>query len=76
MSALKARLIDTALSEGFAAARVTRPDAVPHMAERLRGFLDTGYHGQMGWLAERAHWRGDPAALWPEARSILMLADL
>ena len=76
MSALKARLIATALSEGFAAARVTRPDAVPHVSERLRRFLEAGYHGQMGWLAERAHWRGDPAALWPEARSILMLADL
>ena len=23
--------------------------------------------GQMAWMAERSHWRGDPAALWPEA---------
>ena len=29
----------------------------------------------MGWLAERVHWRGDPAALWPEARSVIMLAE-
>ena len=28
----------------------------------------------MGWLAERTHWRGNPAALWPEARSVIMLA--
>ncbi|NND19353.1 MAG: tRNA epoxyqueuosine(34) reductase QueG, partial [Silicimonas sp.] len=27
------------------------------------------------WLEDRAHWRGDPRALWPEARSILMLAE-
>lgn len=26
-------------------------------------------------MADRAHWRSDPAALWPEARSVLMLAE-
>ena len=30
----------------------------------------------MGWLAERTQWRGNPAALWPEAKSILMLAEV
>ena len=30
----------------------------------------------MGWMAERMHWRGDPAALWPAARSVVMLAEL
>ena len=29
----------------------------------------------MGWMAERMGWRGDPAALWPEARSVIMLAE-
>jgi epoxyqueuosine reductase len=33
-------------------------------------------HGQMGWMAERMHWRSDPAALWPEARSVIMLAEV
>ena len=32
-------------------------------------------HGQMGWMAERMAWRGNPAALWPEARSVIMLAE-
>ncbi|NIZ09551.1 tRNA epoxyqueuosine(34) reductase QueG [Pseudooceanicola sp. HF7] len=64
-----------ALEEGFAAARICRPGDVPEVAARLQAFLEAGYHGQMGWLAERSHWRGDPAALWPEARSILMLAE-
>jgi epoxyqueuosine reductase QueG len=26
-------------------------------------------------MAERMHWRGDPTALWPEARSVIMLAE-
>ena len=38
-------------------------------------FLSEGRHGQMEWMADRAHWRGDPAALWPEAQSVIMLAD-
>ncbi|MEY3959554.1 MAG: tRNA epoxyqueuosine(34) reductase QueG, partial [Pseudomonadota bacterium] len=31
---------------------------------------------QLGWMAERAAWRGNPAALWPEARSVIMLAEV
>ena len=27
----------------------------------------------MTWLADKAEWRGDPRALWPQARSIVML---
>ncbi len=42
-------------------ARVCRPWDVPQVPERLAAFLEKGYHGQMGWMAERAHWRGAPA---------------
>jgi len=73
---VKARLIERALAEGFAKARVVRPDAVPEVAARLAGFVAAGRHGQMGWMAERMRWRGNPAALWPEARSVLMLAEV
>ena len=75
MSDLKARLIEVALAEGFVAAKVCSPDAVPETASRLDAFLEAGHHGQMGWMAERATWRGDPTALWPEARSVVMLAE-
>ena len=37
--------------------------------------MDAGYHGQMAWMADRMAWRGDPAALWPAARSVIMLAE-
>lgn len=72
---IKDRLVKQALAEGFVAARVCAPDAVPDVPARLHAFLAEGYHGQMGWLAERVSWRGDPAALWPEVRSIVMLAE-
>ena len=73
--ALKAALVAEASDAGFALARVCRPDAIPEVPERLEAFLKAGYHGQMGWLEDRAHWRGDPAALWPQARSVIMLAE-
>ncbi|MDQ2090295.1 tRNA epoxyqueuosine(34) reductase QueG [Marimonas arenosa] len=72
---LKSRLIERALAEGFSACRVCRPGDVGHVADDLAGFLAKGYHGSMGWLADRAHWRGNPAALWPDARSVIVLAE-
>ncbi|MEM9850796.1 MAG: tRNA epoxyqueuosine(34) reductase QueG [Pseudomonadota bacterium] len=63
------------MEEGFSDVGICRPDAVPGTAERLRDFIAQGRHGQMGWMAERMHWRGDPTALWPEARSVIMLTE-
>ena len=72
---LKAKLVSQALAEGFVACRICRPDAVPDVPARLGAFLEAGYHGQMGWMEERVSWRGDPSVLWPEARSVIMLAE-
>lgn len=72
---LKDRLIARAREEGFSAVGVTRPNAVPELADRLAAFVGKGWHGDMAWMAERMHWRGNPAALWPDARSVIMLAD-
>ncbi|HVH01705.1 MAG TPA: tRNA epoxyqueuosine(34) reductase QueG, partial [Amaricoccus sp.] len=69
---LKARAHD----EGFSACGVCAPDAIPQAAERLAAFVAAGWHGRMGWMAERTGWRGSPAALWPEARSVVMLAEV
>ncbi len=75
LAALKDELVSRALDEGFVACRVCRPWDVPKAKDRLKQFLEAGYHGQMGWMAERVDWRGDPQALWPEARSVVMLAE-
>jgi len=72
---LRARLSETARNEGFAGIGVCRPDSVPKAAGRLKFFADNDRHGTMQWMAQRMEWRGDPAALWPEARSIIMLAE-
>ncbi|GLK81838.1 tRNA epoxyqueuosine(34) reductase QueG [Methylopila turkensis] len=73
-AALKAEIVARARAYGFDAVAVTAPDACLEAGERLMAALDLGRHGTMAWLAERAAWRADPHALWPEARSVIMLA--
>jgi len=72
---LKEQLRAVALREGFAEFGVCRPDAVPELPERLRSFVEQERHGQMAWMAERMAWRGDPAALWADVKSVVMLAE-
>ncbi|GIT91487.1 epoxyqueuosine reductase [Jannaschia pagri] len=71
---VKARLDAAARAAGFIRMGVCDPSAVPDLAERLADFVTEGRHGQMAWMADRMAWRGDPSALWPEARSVIMLA--
>jgi epoxyqueuosine reductase len=71
---LKRLVLAEARAAGFAAARVTTPAAIsPVLAERLAQFLRDGWHGDMGWMAATAGRRSHPSALWPQARSIVML---
>ena len=72
---MKALLVQRALDEGFSKLRICAPEAVPEAAARLQEFLAEGRHGQMAWMAARAEWRGDASALWPQARSVIMLAE-
>ena len=76
MTDLKKALITEARAAGFARLGVCAPDAIPRAAGRLAAFVGAGRHGQMRWLEERMGWRGDPAALWPAARSVIMLAEM
>ncbi|HMQ93428.1 MAG TPA: tRNA epoxyqueuosine(34) reductase QueG [Amaricoccus sp.] len=73
---LAPRIKARALEEGFSAAGICAPDAIPQAAGRLAAYVAKGRHGGMGWMAERMGWRGDPAALWPAARSVIMLAEV
>ncbi|MWD26817.1 tRNA epoxyqueuosine(34) reductase QueG [Aquicoccus sp. SCR17] len=72
---MKAALQNRAVEEGFDLCRVCRPGDIPQVPARLGDFLERGRHGQMDWLEARASWRGDPRVLWPEARSVIMLAE-
>lgn len=70
-----ARLRAEALAQGFADCGITAPGQIAAAGARLKDWLAAGAHGEMGWMADRADWRADPAALWPAARSVIMLAE-
>ncbi|MER9140625.1 tRNA epoxyqueuosine(34) reductase QueG [Mesorhizobium sp. M0830] len=68
-------LIDAeARRAGFDAVAVTSPDAIPLAPARLAEFVADGFHGSMDWIAETLQRRGDPTVLWPQVRSIVVLA--
>ena len=70
---LEARLKAEAAALGFAACGIAPADAAPWAGERLAAWLADGAHGTMGWMEARAHHRVAPTALWPAARSLVML---
>lgn len=73
---LKGALKERATQEGFTAMGICAPDAIPQAPAQLEAFLKAAFHGQMEWLEKRKVWRADPQALWPEARSVIMLAEM
>ncbi|WP_292293900.1 tRNA epoxyqueuosine(34) reductase QueG, partial [Mesorhizobium sp.] len=71
---LRALIDGEARRAGFDAVAVTRPDAIPLAPARLAEFVADGFHGSMGWIAETIERRAEPSTLWPEVRSIVVLA--
>jgi epoxyqueuosine reductase len=65
---------DAALAEGFDAVRIVAPDAIESAAGHLASFIAEGRHATMDWMAETAERRSDPRVLWPDVRSVIMLA--
>jgi epoxyqueuosine reductase len=64
---------DAAAALGFDLCRFTTATLPPEVGSRLKTAIELGHHGTMGWLEDRAEQRAHPQALWPEARSVIML---
>lgn len=67
--ALKRRARDL----GFDAVGVARADAPWPNAEALARFIALDRHGEMQWMAREAARRMHPTAMWPEARTAVMV---
>ena len=68
------RLKARALALGFDAAGIARADEAWPAAERLKTFVELGRHGDMAWMETTLERRSAPTAMWPEARSALVVA--
>lgn len=62
-----------AKSEGFDVVRFTHAQTVPEPARRFDAFLEQGHHGTMDWMAREPSRRAGPNALWPDAKSVIVL---
>jgi epoxyqueuosine reductase len=71
---LKQFIIEVSRAAGFDLVAITRPDAIPLAEARLRQYLALGRHASMQWLQETEERRANPEVLWPEVRSIIVLA--
>ncbi len=70
----KPAIRDRALDLGFDAIGFAPANLSAGAKENLAGYIAQGHHGDMGWLAGTAARRSDPQVLWPEARSVIVLA--
>jgi epoxyqueuosine reductase len=71
---LRAFAEQVARQAGFDAVGVVSADRAPDLSGQLAEFVARGRHGTMGWMEETAERRGSPRALWPNVRSVIMLA--
>jgi len=62
-----------ALALGFDTVGFTTPDAIKGAAAHLKEFIENEHHGTMTWMEKRTDERSHPNALWPEAKSVIML---
>jgi epoxyqueuosine reductase len=71
--ALEPWLKNEAKALGFDACGITRLSADDELGCRLESFIAEHRHGDMDWLASTAERRKAPTALWPEARSAIVI---
>lgn len=71
---MKQRIIAKAREIGFDAVGIAPAVVGAREQARLDAFLAAGQHGDMDWLERNADRRRDPRTLWPDARSVIVLA--
>lgn len=73
-SELKSELMKQARLEGFDLVGITEAQLPSLNKVALGEFLEKNWHGDMLWMEEKKQRRENPTHLWPEAKSIIMLA--
>ena len=74
MDNLAAAIKDRALLDGFHKVGIVRAEPLAEEAPRLKEWLARGYHGEMAWMVRDVEKRLDPRAIFPQARSIVVVA--
>jgi epoxyqueuosine reductase len=70
---IETRLRAQAKAVGFDACGFTGVEAEWPQGARLAEFVEAGRHGEMAWMATTLERRSHPQAMWPDARSAIVL---
>jgi epoxyqueuosine reductase len=65
---------EQALSAGFDKVGIVPAEVLAGERDRLQEWLDRGYQGEMHWMGRDLDKRTDPRRLFPQARSIIVVA--
>ena len=63
-----------ALFEGFNKVGIVGAESLADEGRRLEEWLARGHHGEMRWMARDVHKRIDPHEIFPQARSVVVVA--
>jgi epoxyqueuosine reductase len=69
-----ARIKGHACDLGFHKVGIVRAEPLANAGARLKQWLARGYQGEMSWMARDPEQRADPRRLFPEARSVVVVA--
>ena len=69
----KAFIREKAAQLGFDVCRFASASEPWSAGERLAHFVEAGRHGDMGWMETTLERRAHPTAMWPEARTAIVL---
>ena len=73
-STIRARIAEEARAQGFDACRFTSVTEPWPAGARLAQWVEQDRHGQMDWIEQTLERRAHPQAMWPQARSAIVLA--
>ncbi|MFN0141128.1 MAG: tRNA epoxyqueuosine(34) reductase QueG [Pyrinomonadaceae bacterium] len=74
MAPLAEKIKQKAVEIGFDKVGIVRADPLTHEREYLDKWLNKNFHGQMAWMEREPEKRADPQLLFPEAKSIIVVA--
>jgi len=65
---------ERALFEGFNKVGIVGASSLEDEGRRLQEWLSRGYHGEMRWMARDVEKRVDPLEIFPQAKSVVVVA--
>jgi epoxyqueuosine reductase len=74
MSSLTASIKEKAFELGFCKVGIVPADVLTAESVNLFEWLDRGYHGEMAWLDREPEKRTDPRLIFPDAKSVIVVA--